>query len=654
MGNLIASGIVARKRIVLKSRRKLTARVSEAPVHHSWPAMTRQLALVALWTVVSSVTVRGADSADSLLDHMPGHACLAAYSGDVAATCADFQKIAVGKALGGADFVPLIKELERLNWASPLHLRPAFGFDWSDLAAVAEPGGIVIFRLADGEAGAAWVFVSESPLDKSPAIIATAHKFFTSRGYRATTEKHPQGTLTLLSPQNSQTGLPRALFVGRGFYGAANSKAAAEAIMNVTPANSLAQQAGFKELAPTDKNDGQASASDVNFRARPLELYELLKRSQAQTADAKKSQEATRRADNEEHSTKMQRLGFDSLDAVAGRVRFTPGEPLEWQVDSGVHAPGPYRGILRLLALEPGPMPETPAWVRPDAVGLAMWRWNFVQAMKGFGSLYDETNEPGPDGEGMFEDMLDALRDDPEGVHVDLRKDVFEQVLPEMLRVSAASSPVAADEPPALQSLFVAPVRDEAKVRETFARFYKDDAKVRRNRQGDFDVWSVDKRGSLFVEGESDSLVTVRALAVGAGKLFFSTDTDLLTSALKPNDGPAFGDDPAWSRLLDDIKAHQDATTAFRSLSRLGRALERSYHVATAQEPAEKDPIGARLWRLLLFGRNQASAELPQALAPKYDRLRDALPPAAALASRTDSGWKLRLVVLAPGSESSR
>ena len=610
--------------------------------------------LVALGAIVSSANASAADHSDRLLQHVPQSACLAAYSDDVAATCAAFQKIALGKTLAGPDFGPLIKELERLGWAGPLHLRPAFGFDWADLATVRDPGGIVIFRLADGAAGAAWIFISESQLDKPPTVIAAAIKFFTARGYRRATEQRPHGTLTVLAPQDAKNGSPRAFFVGQGFYGAANSQAAAEAILNVAREKSLAEQAAFKELTPGDKNGGPASAADVNFRMRPLELQDLLTRSREQATEQVQHDPAKRRTDSEERSAKMHRLGLDAVEAVGGRVRFTPGEPLEWQVDAGVHAAGPYRGILQLLSLEPGPLPEIPAWVRGDVVSLAMWRWDFVQAMKGFGTLYDESNEPGPDGEGMFDDMLDALRDDPEGVHIDLRRDVFDQVLPEMLRVTAAGAPVAADEPPALHTLFVAPLGDIAKVRDTFTRFYKGDAKVRHARQGDFDVWSVDRRGSLFVEGESDSVVTVRALAVGDGKLLFSTDTDLLTSALKPPAGGAFGDDASWSRLLEDIKSHQDAATAFRSLVRLGTALEPAYHVATAQDPHEKDPLGARLWRLLLFGTNQASAELPRALAPKYDRLRDALPPAATLVSRTEGGWTMRLVVLAPGPESPR
>ena len=82
------------------------------------------------------------------------------------------------------------------------------------------------------------------------------------RGYRAATEQRPQGTLTVLSPPDAKSGAPRAFFVAKGFYGAANSKAAAEAILNVTFEKSLAVQPEFKDLAPADTNAGPASAAE--------------------------------------------------------------------------------------------------------------------------------------------------------------------------------------------------------------------------------------------------------------------------------------------------------------------------------------------------------------------------------------------------------
>ncbi len=218
---------INRERIVLQTRpRSLFDR--------SILATAAQVALLAIAATVGISPVRSAEPA-GFLSRAPGQACLAAYSQEVSATCAAFQNIALGKSLAGPDFAPLIKELQRLDWASPLHLRPAFGFDWADLAAVRDPGGIVIFRLGDNTAGAAWVFTPASPVDNQPALLAAASRYFTGRGYRTTTEQRPRGTLTLLVPRDAKSGSARAMFVGQGFYGAANTQAAAEAILNVAP-----------------------------------------------------------------------------------------------------------------------------------------------------------------------------------------------------------------------------------------------------------------------------------------------------------------------------------------------------------------------------------------------------------------------------------
>ena len=61
----------------------------------------------------------------------------------------------------GPTFSPFIAELTKRDLATPLHMRPAFGFDWSDLAATHDTGGIAFFPLADGTLGGAWIFTPE-------------------------------------------------------------------------------------------------------------------------------------------------------------------------------------------------------------------------------------------------------------------------------------------------------------------------------------------------------------------------------------------------------------------------------------------------------------------------------------------------------------
>ena len=270
--------------------------------------------------------------------------------------------------------------------------------------------------------------------------------------------------------------------------------------------------------------------------------------------------------------------------------------------------------MLRLLSLQGGPPEDIPEWVPPGVVSLAMWRWDFAEAMQGFGSLYDEANEPGPDGEGLFADMLDALRDDPEGVHIDLRRDVFEQVLPEMLRVSAKQSSLPGDgQPPALQPLFVAPVRDAAKVRDTFTRFYKSDTKVRQTRVGEFDVWTVDKRGSLFVEGESDSVVTVRALSGWRRTTLFQHGRKLADVGIQAGRGARVRGRPELVAALERFKSTARRTAALRSLVRLAECSNRPTTRRSPMNLRTRMPSAPACGAVLLFGTNQASAELPRA-----------------------------------------
>lgn len=603
-----------------------------------------------------SAPAAAADRRTDFAVHVPGDACLAAFSEDVAATCGAFQTTDLGKTFCGDGFAPLIKELTRRGLATPLYMRPAFGFDWNDLAGVREPGGMAIFPLAGGAQGSVWLFITAQGVDQTPACLAVATEFFKAQGYRATTEQRAIGTLTVLTPPAARKGAtPRAFFTGPGLYGVANSPAAAEAILSVKAETSLAAQGVFKQLPPAGAQGDPHSAAAVSFCVRPIELRELIARSQDQSVGATQANR-TDKPDNkrtthkEDHSAKARRLGWDALQYVAGRVRFDLVEPCQWQIDARVHAPGPYRGAMRMLELKPGPFPELPPWIRANVISAGFWRWDFPLAMKGFGSLYDEANEPGPDGEGMFEDMLDGLRDDPEGVQIDLRRDVFAHVTPEMVRISAETERATADQPGPVQWLYVAGVNDAAQVRDTFARFYKDDDKVAHARAGDYDLWTIGEGGSLFVEGESDSLVTVRALAVGANRLMFCTDTELLKSAIEPQAAAgALGDDPQWARLLGWIKAQEVADTALRSLVRLARVLEPSYEAAIAEELSEDAPA-VRLWRTLLFGSAEVSPDVPRALAPKYDRLRGAFPPAAMVMSRSGDDWILHIGAVAPAS----
>ena len=577
-----------------------------------------------------------AQSPGGIADYVPGNACFAAFSSNVGASCHLFEKSSFGAKLCGPDFSLLAGELGRLNLAGPLNPRPAIGMNWSDLLQVRDPGGFVIFPLENRSVGIAWLFTSTTALDQTPPCLLAAERYFRGQGYQKSTHQVGDVAVAVFAlPTTQISQSQRVLFVGRRYYGVANSPAAAEALLNVRSGQSLTDQESFRKTFLADADGNPTSKQHVNFFIRPIELRELVVPKRNQDADS--------------GPARARRLGFDAVQSIAGHLEFEAPKPCEWEMRAEFRAPRPYRSAMRLLELQPGAFPIVPDWVRDDVASVWFWRWDFPTAMKGFGNLFDEMNQPGPDGEGMFEDMLNGIHEDPEGVKVDLRREVFAQLTPDVVRVRPIENREhpSADQATGERWLFVAGIREPETVANALKRFYAGDKRVSHGSSGNYELWTVPEGSSLFVEGESTSVVTVRALAIGEGKLLFGPDVDFLKSKISSNvSGSRLADSAAWSPLLKWIERQEDSQTALRGLMRLDQVLADSYRsAATDDETADENDFLTNLWRLLLYGTMERSQALPYSTVPQFERLRDALPEAGMFLSLTDDGWKVELGV---------
>ncbi len=386
-------------------------------------------------------TARAADPRDLFLARVPANVALAVYAGDAAATCAAFEKTTIGRKLTGPVFEPLIAALAKDDRGSLLRMRPLFGFDWSDLAQTHDPGGVIIMPLSDKSFGIAWLFTREKSLAGEPPCLAAAKQYYKEKGYDAVVEQHPVAALTQFTDRNAKDsdGSP-VIFRAESFYGVADSRATAAALL---AAHGHAPLGMPPELANQAAAIGTGNPANVSFFLRPFELMEFVQARDAAQAKAQaKAQGADAQPSAEEEEPKetsleaADRMGLTALQGVAGSIRFDAAEPCEWSVEAALIVKRPYQGAMRSLELRPGPLPEFPDWIAADVTGADRWRWDFALAMQGFGTLYDQANEPGPDGEGLFQDVLDGLRDDPEGVQVDLRRELFEQLGPEVIQVT--------------------------------------------------------------------------------------------------------------------------------------------------------------------------------------------------------------------------
>lgn len=574
-----------------------------------------------------------AQSPAPIAEHLPADANLVVVSGDIGATCAEFQATRLGAILTGAGFRPLVDRLHHEHLGGPLNLQPIFGFDWRELESVHQSAALLAFSLPDGDGARACVFAGEASQEPT-APLPVAIAYFESQGYSRSNSRRGEISITTFTPPASRKGAAsRVIFSSPAFYGVADSIEAADSLLAIKPAGSLEASPLWQQAA--QQVAASSRPGDVRFLLRPFELWEQSRRA---NPPAKEAEETYPQAPDSLASSRQ--VGFDGIRAVIGRVTFPASGGRDWQISANIVTSQPYEKAMQLFELRAGPVPEIPEFVRADATSASFWRWDFPLAMKGFGTLFDESNEPGPDGVGLFEDMLDGLRDDPEGVQVDLRREVFANLGPEIWNVTDRAGPKTTQQPHGDRALYRTTVREQAQVADALKRFYAGDERVSHQKSGEFDLWTVPEGASLFVEGESDSVISVRALALGEGQMLFSTDPDQLREALSGAADRPLKDDPAWQSLWGEMR---EGEAGFWGLSRLDDAMAAEYAAATKPELEEEASVMASLWRLLLFGSLDKQTHPPVDVAPAFEQVKSGLSRTATRITPVDGGLELTM-----------
>ncbi len=587
-----------------------------------------------------------ADDDTKLPPRAPAGTVLACYSDNVAASCAAFKGTDLGAAWTGDKFLPLAVALRADDRAAPFHLRPMFGFDWSDLELVGDAGGLFVFPIDDG-IGMAWIFTGAVEADGDPPdCLAKAEKYFTDKGYGRAISDHGAAKLTTYK---APKGSDRAAFVADGLYGVASSPAAAKAVLDVEAEKSLASIDIFAKAAPP--LDKAPEESSIHFFVQPIGLWELIRHDNLPAGPNARDPLAS-----------AKRMGLSDIQAIRGVLDLRPDDPHQMRIQAFMLAPRlnkvdkktfTYHMGMGLLDMVPVPMPHLPDWVAENSVSVSSWGWDFPLAMKAFGHLFDDHQMPGQGGAGLWDDTLNALMEDPEQPSIDVRADLFKRLGPEGLAVRVKDDDA---KPDSLSFVYSFACRDTDKVVEkVFGPYYKGDKEIDHAKVRDHDVWTSPEGRSLLIAGEGESLATIRSLAVGGGRLQFSDSPELMASAVSGDKAKApLVDRPLWKDYLAWLDREEGMTTAYRSLARLDALAGPGYELAHKDGVLKDDEtVTSRLWRYVLFGTANRGADLPHKAVPAFAKWGDALAPSGLLLSKTDDGWivKFSTFSAAPGAK---
>jgi hypothetical protein len=258
--------------------------------------------------------------------------------------------------------------------------------------------------------------------------------------------------------------------------------------------------------------------------------------------------------------------------------------------------------------------------------------------------LFDDTYGEGE--EGLYDDLKNTLLEDPDGPQIDVDKEIFGRLSPQVTLLARDALPVTPDSP---QRLLALSTMDEAALKAVVKKVLESDPNSEANSVAGHDAFFsyVEEEDGFGGESaaedadKSPSFIT----CVANGHLMFATDVKILEDAL--SQGDSLIDHSDYKNVISHLKGLGEET-CIQYFGRLQNALRVNYELLRLG----KKPNSAKSFRGLL--NNIAAGEPPEIKEPTLDGSK--LPPfdqlgqyfgLAGLAGiATDDGWYLEGFVL--------
>jgi hypothetical protein len=279
-------------------------------------------------------------------------------------------------------------------------------------------------------------------------------------------------------------------------------------------------------------------------------------------------------------------------------------------VASAVYAPPPYEKAMQLLNFPGAAAAGAAAWVPKNVGSHLTVSWDLKDFWRHYGSLYDDTSADGI--EGAFKDMLDGLRDDPDGPQIDVRKNFFPKLSDQ---VTVVTGPPGANLD-RTSTLYV--LSTTADLTPLIKRYWEGDPDVQTEDWHGHTIWKI-------VAPPGNPLNFISATAFSKNQLFLSTDVDLLKNVLSPHaENETLAAAPEFRDAQKRLDAIQPAAPFLRLFSWpefAVRDTQRLFRLPTADDDTK------------------SSAPAPQAHDAAVERQH--LGPMAVRMDRIENGWTL-------------
>jgi hypothetical protein len=354
-------------------------------------------------------------------------------------------------------------------------------------------------------------------------------------------------------------------------------------------------------------------------------------------------------------------LGFGAIQGTGGFI-YMPKEKYDFLTYSAIHAPKPWEKSMNMLALPNSTNLEPVEWVPADVALHIAFNIDVKQAEMHFEPLFDQIFGEGETG--VWTDVKDSLRDDPNGPGIDLVADLVNHLGQRATFVVDYQLPIS---PTCERSCLGINAVNEKALALAVRKSMETDPNVKHRQFQGFDIWEMtedepvatpkvefDEPGTKSVgrprvgntkeaEEETSRLLPRSAVCVARGHLFVASHVDFLEKILAQTAANGLTTSSDYQAVAKDMQAVGAAQNCLRTFIRRDQALRPTYELIRRNQLPEAQTMIASLINRLMAGDDDSqrtrSAEIDGSKLPPFEQIQHYLGRGGMCLTAEADGW---------------
>ena len=410
--------------------------------------------------------------------------------------------------------------------------------------------------------------------------------------------------------------------------------------------DSLANSELYKRAQSKIQNE--ADEAEIEYFVRPIGLAKLLR-----SISGKPTKNQS------DILLILDREGFGDIQCAAGNIQIS-AELFDFRHHGFIVAKKPLSTAVQILDFPNVTSLIAPDWISKESASVLSFSWNIKEAFPKFRGIVDAIVGPG-----TFDDMLNGLRDDPQGPEIDIIKDVLPFLSTEFHIVTEIVKPISPD---SKRSMVILKLNDKGnklpKILDRYGKGEPDSKPI------DFEgtrIWSFENKEDVDIEldfggkdkknkpdSDDGPLLDKWAITIFGSYFIFASDVEMIKDAVRrakdTTQASAFekeSDVTRVSTMLENVAGNDGKSMS--QITRTDRSFEMQYELFRQDILPESKSMLATILDKILKPKNPRQSQVQRVKGdklPPFQSIQDYFTPSGGVVRTEEDGWSIQSFIL--------